>query len=496
MKKSFLINFLLLFFVNILVKPAWLFSDLLVQRSTGQDYGQYFVLFNLSVMLNMLLDLGTSNYNNRKIAGNEHNFKGYFSKLFTLRILLSAIYLLFLLAFGWGLSYDFFQLKMLAFLGVNQVLLATLSYFRSNLTALGHFKYDSLISVTDRVIMSVLLLGFIFLEAQKVSIDLFVQVQFVGYLLAVILAFLLLVKKGGWVKPSWNFKFNKTLLQKSYPYALIVVIMSAYSYSDSIMLDQLLDNGVWENTIYAQSFRILMAANNYTYLVAVLLLPMFAKMIKERIDVTQLLRLSGSILIFGTLVLALLFHVFSYEIINLLYAHYEYEVAIIDRLTLSSHGVINLSEVQYSTKVFACLVLGIVPMSFNYIYGVLLTAGGNMKTLNLIALVGLGANLLLNAFLIPNYGAFGAATASVITQGLSAAGQWFFCYQEHKISFPTVHFFKFVTITLVLYFTSTYLQAHFEPILAISITLSLSFIALLTLRIITWTAVKRHLLKK
>jgi hypothetical protein len=303
MKRTFLINFFLLFLVNILVKPAWLFADLMVQRETGQDYGQYFILFNLSVMLNMFLDFGISNYNNRKIAGNKQNFTSYFSKVLTLRLALASVYLLLLILAGLVFSYEGIQLKMLGMLGVNQVLLATLTYFRSNVAALGHFKFDSLMSVIDRVVMSSIVLGVVFFGTTDISIILFIKVQFLGYLAAVLAALLLLVVKGGLVKPQWNFKFNKVLLIKSYPYALIVILMSAYSYSDSLMLSQMLDNGVWENTIYAQSFRILMASNNYTYLIAVLLLPMFSKMLKNKLDVKPLLRLSGSLLIFGTLCL-------------------------------------------------------------------------------------------------------------------------------------------------------------------------------------------------
>ncbi|MFT6715875.1 MAG: O-antigen/teichoic acid export membrane protein [Saprospiraceae bacterium] len=496
MKKKFLINFFLLFFVNILVKPAWLLADLMVQRETGEEYGQYFILFNLSVMLNMFLDFGISNYNNRKVAGNEQNFKSYFSKVFTLRMALAAVYFVALIGAGFFLSYDSVQLKMLLFLGVNQTLLATLTYFRSNLTALGHFKFDSLISVVDRIIMAAIILSVVFFSSTQVSIVMFIKIQFVGYLATVVLAFLLLAIKGGLVKLTWNFKFNKTLLQKSYPYSLIVVLMSIYSYSDSLMLDQMLENGIWENTIYAQSFRILMAVNSYIYLVAVLLLPMFAKMIKNKAKVAPLLRLSGSMLIFGTLVLTIIFNVFSYEIINGLYAHYSVDIPILERLTSSPNNVTNISDVQYSANVFSYLVIGIVSMSFNFIYGVLLTAGGKMKILNGIALLGIGANLLLNWFLIPVYGALGAAVASVITQTISALCQWFYCYREHEISFPYLHFIKFVAIGLLLYNASVYFKQLFEIPTAIALIFILSFGLIFTLRIVTWKAVKDHLLKK
>ena len=478
------------------MKPAWLLADLMVQRETGQDYGQYFILFNLSVMLNMFLDFGISNYNNRKVAGNEQNFKSYFSKVFTLRMTLAGVYLIALMVTGLFLSYESLQLKILAALGINQVLLATLTYFRSNVTALGHFKFDSLMSVVDRVIMATIILSVVFFSSAQVSIVMFIKIQTIGYLSAVVLAFAVLAIKGGLVRPKWSLKFNKVLLQNSYPYALIVVLMSAYSYSDSIMLDQMLDNGVWENTIYAQSFRILMASNNYTYLIAVLLLPMFSKMIKNKVDVKPLLRLSGSLLIFGTLCLAVMFTLFSHEIVNFLYAHYQVDVPYIDRLTSSAVDVINFEEISYSAKVFSCLLLGIVPMSFNYIYGVLLTAGGKMKTLNILSLVGLTANLVLNYILIPLYGALGAAVASVITQGICAFGQWYFCYKEHAVKFPMVHFLKFIGVGIVLYVVGLFLKTALDIPFAILSYTVVCFALIFTLKLVTWEAVKVHLLKK
>jgi O-antigen/teichoic acid export membrane protein len=272
--------------------------------------------------------------------------------------------------------------------------------------------------------------------------------------------------------------------------------MSAYSYSDSIMLDQMLDDGVWENTIYAQSFRILMASNNYTYLIAVLLLPMFSKMIKNKLDVKPLLRLSGSLLIFGTLCLGVMFTLFSHEIINLLYAHYQVDVPYLHRLTSSAEHVMNFDEITYSAQVFSYLLLGIVPMSFNYIYGVLLTAGGKMKILNILSLVGLTANLVLNYILIPLYGALGAAVASVITQGICAFGQWYFCYKEHSVTFPMVHFLKFIGVGIVLYFVGGYLKATLDTPVALVYYFALCFALIFTLKLVTWKAVKVHLLKK
>lgn len=496
MKKKFLSNFLLLFFVNLLIKPAWLFADLLVQRNTGEAYGQYFVLFNLSLLFNMLLDFGISNYNNRKIAGNPNQFKAYFSRVATLRLLLSGIYIIVLILYSFLMNYSLFELKCLAILGINQILLSGITYFRSNLTALNYFKWDRFISVIDRVVMSVIILLILFTNKSLVDIALFIKIQFVGYFVAFLAALFFLIKKGASFKLTWNFKFNKTLLLKSYPYALIVILMSAYSYSDSIMLYQMLENGKWENMIYAQSFRVLMAGNNYIYLVAVLLLPTFSKLLKQKKEIQKLLRLSGGVVIYFVSVFVVLAHLYSQEIIGFLYANYSSKVDLITRFNESLAAVNRVEELLYSAKVFSFLILSLIPMSFNYIYGVLLTAGGNMKVLNRIALISLVSNLLMNYLLIPIYGAYGAAIASLLTQSFAAFGQWFFAYKNYRISFPVWHFVKFLTILFFLYISFYHLKSFLTPVQAVIVFLFSSFPLVFLLRIITWENIRTHFLKR
>jgi O-antigen/teichoic acid export membrane protein len=60
------------------------------------------------------------------------------------------------------------------------------------------------------------------------------------------------------------------------------------------MLERMLDNGARQAGIYAQSFRLMDAANMIAYLFAGLLLPMFSHMIKERAEIISLLRLAYS----------------------------------------------------------------------------------------------------------------------------------------------------------------------------------------------------------
>jgi O-antigen/teichoic acid export membrane protein len=57
-----------------------------------------------------------------------------------------------------------------------------------------------------------------------------------------------------------------------------------------------------------------------------------------------------------------------------------------------------------------------IPLASTYIFGTLLTANGDMKTLNWISVLGLLVNVGLNYVLIPDIGIKGAAIATLVTQ--------------------------------------------------------------------------------
>ena len=71
-----------------------------VQKEVGSAYGLYFALLNSTVILNILLDLGMSNYNNRKISVNNNRFSKYFQNISVIRFGLAIIYLLALQLWG------------------------------------------------------------------------------------------------------------------------------------------------------------------------------------------------------------------------------------------------------------------------------------------------------------------------------------------------------------------------------------------------------------
>jgi O-antigen/teichoic acid export membrane protein len=186
------------------------------------------------------------------------------------------------------------------------------------------------------------------------------------------------------------------ILKQSFPFALLVLLMTFYNRLDPVMLESLLGeaHGNEQAGIYASGFRLLDAANMIAYLFSVLLIPIFSKMIKDRKSVEQMLKLAFTLLITLAVIVSSLSLFYSQELMALLYK----------------------SHIEASAGVFRLLMGGFIAVSTSYIFGTLLTANGNLKELNIISAGGLVINFTLNLLLIPRLMALGSAWASLITQ--------------------------------------------------------------------------------
>ena len=208
MQRKFLTNLGLLLFLNLLIKPVFIFGiDRNIQNIVGVgDYGFYLVIFNFSFLFNILLDLGITNFNNRNIAQNHQLLNKHFSGIVFLKLLLSVVYVLITFSIALILRYNPEQLKLLRFLCFNQFFLSFILYLRSNISGLLLFKTDSFLSVLDRLLMilfcGVLLYGNV--TRQPFRIEWFVYAQTLAYVITAGIAFIVVMKKARFRKLSWN----------------------------------------------------------------------------------------------------------------------------------------------------------------------------------------------------------------------------------------------------------------------------------------------------
>ena len=426
MQRKFLKNLALLLVLNLLIKPFWIFGiDRTVQNTVGaEEYGFYFAIFNFSFLFYILLDFGITTFNNKNIAQNNQLLQKYLSNIIVLKLVLFIVYLVFTFFAAFIIKYSREQMYLLAFLGLNQFLVGFIMYLRSNLGGLHLFRTDSFISILDRSMMificALLLWGNILPDFK---IKYFVYAQTLSLSLTALITILIVLSKAKaqFLRLNWNIPFFMMMLKQSLPYAVLVLLMTFYNRIDSVMLERLLVDGAMYSGIYASAYRLLDAATMIAYLFAVLLLPIFARMLKQNESIEELVKLSYTLILTAAIIIAAASFIYAEEFMRLLYPIHENE-------TILEFDY----RIMHSSRVFGLLMTSFCAISTMYIFSTLLTANGNLRYLNYVAFTGMVINISLNFILIPTYQAFGSAIATIFTQFLIAGVQVFIVYRLFK----------------------------------------------------------------
>lgn len=453
MQKKFISNLILIIVLNLLVKPFAIFGiDATIQNRVGaEEYGLYFSLLNLSFLFNIVMDLGINNYTTKNIAQYPHIVSNYIAKIFSFRLILFILYALITFVVALLIGYKGHQLYLLLLLVFNQLLVTFIAYFRSHFGGLHLFKTDAFISVLDRILLIIICGSILFFSAfgQNFQIEWYIWIQTICYGLTLIIAFVLLVKKIGLPKFKFNWVFSLAILRKSYPYALLILLMMIYTRTDSIMLERIHPNGAYEAGVYAQGFRLLDAFFMFGMIFANLLLPIFSRLLKEKDgQFFSTLKTSRNILLGGAIFIAFFCYQHAEFLLDLIYKN----------------------DVSASILSFQFLMWSFIGICITFIYGTLITASGNLRVLNILSLCGILVNLLFNAILIPHYGAAGAAFATLVTQSFTALIQVFYCHVKFELPFSFRQFLNYMGFVIILLFVP-YLNAteNFQMILQLTI---------------------------
>ncbi len=421
MQKKLLSGLFWILLANLIVKPLWILGiEVGVQNAVGNEmYGFYFAVFNLAYIFNILLDLGVTNFNTRNIAQHPQLITKHLSGILGLKVCLLGLYLLVTFTVGALLGYGSDEFRLLAWLTVAQFLNSLILYLRSNFEGLLLFKWDSLLSVTDRLLM-ILICGTL-LWGPKLSIFNFhfsiyhfVYAQVAAYALTALLALIVIARKAKLHLSPFTFHlspaFSLVILKKSAPFALLVLLMASYNRIDPILLRSMASDG--EAGIYAGAFRLLDALTMVAYLVSVPLLPVFSKLCKEikpdtfhlspfTSQLSDILRLVFWPMMLFAVGVSVVCSIWAEPVMRLLY-HENFAPYV---------------------PVFRVVIFGIIPIGITYIFGTLLTAGGHLRQLNIFAAMTLVLNIVVNVLLIPRLGATGSAWASLSAQTFMALAQ-------------------------------------------------------------------------
>ncbi len=405
--REFLVNIVLLVFINLLIKPFFIFGiDLTVQNKVGADYGLYFALLNLTYILQIVNDFGLQSFNNRNVSQHPQLMPKYFPNFLVLKMVLSGIYILFSLLLAFTVfRYGWKELPLLLILLFNNVLLQIILFLRSNVSGLGYYLLDSFLSTLDKLLMlatcSILL--WYPLPGVEVNVTNFALAQTIALFFTALIVFTLLRWRIQFpIRPSWiaNWRTGKPqiwmLFRKSLPFAVAILLMFSYSRFDSVILERMLPNGAFHADVYASAYRLLDACNMFGFLFATLLLPMFARQLRAGgWEATKpLVKLGFKLIWAGSITLVAAIYFAREPLIHLMMP----DRAIAERW-----------------EVLGILIWVFVPVSMMYIFSTLLTAHDQLLKMNRLFLMGVLVDLLVNACLTPFWYAKGAAIATLVT---------------------------------------------------------------------------------
>ena len=408
MKKNFSANLVFLIVLNLLIKPIYVFGiEVGIQNEVGtSDYGLYYAMFNFTFLFNVLLDMGINNFQKIKVAEHAESGIDNMTTLIPLKLVLAGVYMLVTIIAAWVIGFEGRYWYFIGWIMLNHVLSAFLLLLRANLSGLQLFLKDSIVSVIDRLVLVIGIGYILWFGNQTFQIEWFVVFQALSYVVGIAVALFFTPKANRFPKVNFSFKKGKAMVVQTWPYALLILLMTAYNKLDAIMIERLAIDGLREAGIYAQAYRIIDAGNSFAFLYAGMLLPIFAKLLSQdnRDQIKVMVDQGARYLIYPAGLAVCVVYFNSEAFMNLLY----------DQETTSS------------SLAFRWLMGSFLFICIGYVFGTLLTAANKLSLLNWISAAAVLVNFVLNLVLIPTMGAEGAAIASFCSLLIMAMTQVFF----------------------------------------------------------------------
>lgn len=416
MRRFFAKNLLFVIALNALVKPVWIFAiDRTVQNRVGHaSYGTFQALLSMSIIMQFVLDFGLNSYNTRAVSRDPTSYAQRFPALLGLRLLLMGLYFAVVLGIGYSIGYRGHTLALLCGTLLIQTLTILVLFIRSNVAAFQRFRLDGVLSVTDRLLM-IFICGTLLLlpaTASRFKIEWFVWCQVGCYAASACLGFYLLRRITHQpIRLSFHLGRVAGMMRAAAPYALLMFLMSIYMRSDVPLLERL--HSPEEAGRYMSAVRQLDICNQFAILFAGILLPLFGRMLARGQDVAPIARLSTNLLLPFAFLASVIAWSAGTGIMQLLYP-----------TATASDG-----------RIFAWVMSCLPAYALMYVYSTLLTANGAMRLLNTQAGAAAVLSVTVNCFVIPRYGAEGAAIVSCGTQWSIAASTLVFSSRRNKLPF-------------------------------------------------------------
>jgi O-antigen/teichoic acid export membrane protein len=382
--------------LNLLIKTAWILVNNMVQNEIGHTrFGLYLALYSFGFLFLAIADMGINQYTTKTLAAQPDLLKRLFPSLFSLKVVFSAIYPIFMMGAGWLVGYRGEELYLLLILCAVHSVLQINFFFRANFQAFQRFRFDALASVLDRILMLGIVVA---LLCTEINVEAYIYAYLVSAALTMIVLYFFVVRMFGFIRPTWDAASMRQLLKLSFPFALITILYSINDKVDQVLLERLIagEAGEHETGIYGGAYRWVDAVMMYLWTVLPIFFAKFAHHVEDPKALGKLLRFGQPIAAIPML-FAGMFGVIYAE--KLLFQFTDSSPADLAKMTLCLRILF-----------VAVLVNGIFA-----IYSTLLTSTNHERFVSRMIAVSIVMNITLNCIFIPHYGALAAACNTVLS---------------------------------------------------------------------------------
>ena len=408
---TFLKSFSGLVLLNVLVKPLWIFGiDRQLQVLVGhEEYGAYFSILSMAIILSFLADAGITNMLNRQLALQEPLHLG---RLLRFKTVLVGLYCGVVAATAAASGITRWDIVWLV-CGI-QAGTSFLLFFRNILTGHQRFTTDAWMSVLDKLLMIVAAAPFLYpmFGPVRITLETFLALQVATVFFTLVIAYMLTRRyttTEAVYPPPLSGIISLTL-----PFTVLVLLMAVHNRLDAFLLERVHAQGAYEAGVYATAYRLLDAGNTVGFLAASFLLPFVSRNREQEGLVRETVLKLRHLLLLASISLLAFVAVYAGWVTDLLY---------------------NIDD-RYHSQVLL-VTIAVLPAYFlTHIYGSLLNAKGLFKPFIVIVAISVVVNIGLNVCLIPVWGALACGVAALVSQYFCALACWVVAGRSYRMSLP------------------------------------------------------------
>ena len=373
------------------------------------NYGIFTFSLAFVFVVEIFTDFGLSELSQRSVARDKSLAGKYFGNILVWKLIVSTVVFT-VLVLTINLLKSSSEVRFTVYLlGFAHILRSFKTSCRTLFRAFERFGLDCLTMYIER--LSLLVAGAVVLMLGGGLIS-FALVFLMVRIFDLALTFGILNWKIVKIIPQFDSSFLKKLQMEALPFGLFAVIITLYSYTDTVMLSFMRTDAEvgWYNAAYKiyeglTVFPIIISVVLYPRLSQLFLLNKKAHSLLSSKAVKYVFVISFPIIICGI--------VLSKDIINILFGE----------------------EFQDSVVALQILLLGVAFVFQIRLFQIILNSIDKQKVVMYIGLTGLILNVFLNLLLIPRYGFRGAAATTVASELMVFITYYFYLYRSYlKIS--------------------------------------------------------------